>query len=50
MDTEACARTCEDVADLWEELSSELPAIFTQRTEVVLKTATLDDILGMLPW
>jgi hypothetical protein len=34
--------------DLWEELSSELPPIFTQRAQELLETAKLDDILSMM--
>ncbi len=34
--------------DLWEELSSELPAVFTQRAESKLDSVSLDDILDMM--
>lgn len=36
-------------ADFWDELSSELPPIFTTRAKAKLKNATFDDILAMMP-
>lgn len=35
-------------ADFWDELSSELPPIFTQRAQAKLENATLDDVLAIM--
>ncbi len=34
--------------DLWEELSTELPPIFSQRAKAQLETATLDEVLKIV--
>jgi predicted ATPase/Tfp pilus assembly protein PilF len=36
-------------ADFWDELTSELPPIFTARAKAKLQNATFDDILAMMP-